>query len=102
MTHFYQRSPHSGAGNCACGMAEESRVHPHAYTQAYRSNSCVCAYPADHPIHTNRDTAAPSPRYPNPQPTGLRGTEAAREAVRVARGDGASPTAPIRFAGPQP
>jgi hypothetical protein len=96
--HPYQRSRHSNAGNCECGMAEESRAHPHAYTQAYRSNTCVCAYPAAHPIHTDADTAAPNPVYPEPRATSLRGIEAGREAVRRARGDDACPAVPIIFA----
>jgi hypothetical protein len=79
-------------------MAEESRAHPHAYTQAYRSNLCVCAYPADHPIHTDADTAAPNPAYPEPRATNLRGIEAGRAAVRQARGDDACPATPILFA----
>ncbi|MFJ8555288.1 hypothetical protein [Streptomyces sp. NPDC093676] len=65
-THPYRRSPHSGAGNCECGMAEESRAHPHPYAQAYRSNLCVCAHPAGHPIHTDAATAQPHPVYPAP------------------------------------
>lgn len=96
--HPYQRSRHSNAGNCECGMAEESRTHPHAYTQARRSNLCVCAYPADHVIHTDADTAHPNPVYPEPRSSGLRGIEAGREAVRKARGDDACPATPILFA----
>lgn len=96
--HPYRRSPHSNAGNCECGMAEESRTHPHKFTQAYRSNTCVCAHPADHPIHTDADTAAPNPVYPEPSKSGLRGIEAGREAVRKARGDDACPALPILFA----
>lgn len=95
-THPYTRSPHSNAGNCECGMAEESTSHPHTYTQAYRSNGCVCGRPADHPVHT--DAATPNPVYPEPQPTGLHGTEAGREAVRQARGDEAVPQKPVLFA----
>jgi hypothetical protein len=87
-------------------MAEESRAHPHAYAQAYRSNLCVCAYPAAHPIHTDANTAQPDPVYPEPRQTGLRGIEAGREAVRQARGDEAYPQTPILFAaapaGPAP
>jgi hypothetical protein len=97
-THASRRSKHSNAGNCECGMAEESRVHPHAFTQAYRSNTCVCAHPASHPIHTDADTAAPNPVYPEPQATSLRGIEAGREAVRKARGIEAAPQTPILFA----
>lgn len=97
MTHPYSRSSHSGAGNCECGMAEESRAHAHAYTQAYRSELCVCAYPADHQIHTDRETAKVTP-YPAAATSSLRGTDAAREAVRQARGDEAGPMIPILFA----
>jgi hypothetical protein len=95
--HLYQRSRHSNAGNCECGMAEESRSHPHGYAQASRSNLCVCAYPADHLIHTDADTAAPNPVYPEPPKTHLRGIEAGREAVRKARGDDWAPQTPITF-----
>lgn len=54
--HTYKRSPHSNAGNCVCGMDYESRIHWHPYTKAYRSELCVCAYPADHPIHDAPET----------------------------------------------
>jgi hypothetical protein len=58
----------------------------------------VCAYPADHPIHTDADTAAPNPASPEPRATNLRGIEAGRAAVRQARGDDACPATPILFA----
>ncbi|MBC2903175.1 hypothetical protein [Streptomyces cupreus] len=96
--HPYSRSPHTNAGNCECGMAEESRTHPHEFTQAYRANVCVCALPAGDPIHTDAATAAPNPVYPEPQHTSLHGIDAAREAVRQARGDEAAPAIPILFA----
>lgn len=96
--HEYQRSPHSNAGNCECGMDYESRAHPHPFTQAYRSNTCVCAYPADHPIHTDADTATPNPLYPEAQASSSpRSFDAAREAVRQARGDEAAPATPITW-----
>jgi hypothetical protein len=95
--HEYERSPHSNAGNCVCGLHYESHRHPHPFTQAYRSNTCVCSKPASAPIHTDADTAAPNPRYPEPQRSDLRGTDAAREAVRRARGDEAAPATPILF-----
>lgn len=100
MTHIheYDRDPSSNAGNCRCGLHYESHRHPHPFTHAYRSNTCVCAKPADAPIHTDADTARPSPVYPEPQPSGLRDIEAAREAVRKARGDDACPATPILFA----
>ncbi len=99
MTHIhpYERDPHSNAGNCRCGLHLESHRHPHPYTQAYRSNGCVCAKPADAPIHTDADTARPDPEYPEPLATGLRGTDAVREAARRARGDEASPQTPITW-----
>ncbi len=95
--HPYQRSRHSSAGNCECGMAEESRIHPHAFAQASRSNLCVCAYPPGHPIHTDADTAQPDPVYPEPTANNPRGIEAARDAVRKARGDEAAPATPISW-----
>ncbi|MFD8545593.1 hypothetical protein [Streptomyces sp. NPDC059649] len=96
--HEYQRSPHSNAGNCVCGLHYESHRHPHPYTQASRSNLCVCAKPAAAPIHADADTACPNPVYPEPQQTRLRGIEAGREAIRQARGDEAHPQTPITFA----
>lgn len=95
--HEYERSPHSNAGSCFCGMDYESRAHPHPFTQSYRSNTCVCTKPADAPIHTDADTARPDPVYPEPRRSNLRGIEAAREAVRQARGDEAYPQTPILF-----
>lgn len=50
--HPYERSPYSGAGNCWCGLWEESRIHPHVYSKARASVLCICAWPADHEIHT--------------------------------------------------
>ena len=101
MTHPYVRSRHSNAGNCECGMAEESRSHPHTYAQAYRDELCVCALPAGDPIHTDAATAQPKPYTPRPKANGLRGIEAGREAVRQARGDEACPQTPILFADPK-
>ena len=100
MTHIheYERSPHSNAGNCRCGLHYESHRHPHPFTQADRSNLCLCAKPANAPIHTDADTAAPDPVYPEPQHSSLRGIEAGREAIRQARGIEAYPQTPIRFA----
>jgi hypothetical protein len=77
--HAYERSPHSGAGNCHCGWPEHSRAHPHAYMQRWRSEKCVCSYAAQHPIHTDAATATPKPI----PPTGL---DAVHEAIRRARG----------------
>ena len=55
--HPYERSPYSGAGNCWCGRAYESRLHPHPYTRAYSDVLCVCASPADDEVHTDAATA---------------------------------------------
>jgi hypothetical protein len=79
--HAYERSPHSGAGNCHCGWAEHSRVHPHPYLQAYASDRCVCAQAAGHAIHTDAATARPRPVR--------RGLDGVRDAVRAARGGNA-------------
>jgi hypothetical protein len=87
--HPYERSPHSGAGNCHCGMAEHSRAHPHAYAQAYKSELCVCACPAGHGIHTDAATAAPEQVRA--------GLDGVREAIRLARGTDAVPLVPGRF-----
>jgi hypothetical protein len=95
-THEYDRDPHSNAGNCLCGLHYESHRHPHPFTQSYRSNTCVCAQAASAPIHTDADTAQPNPVYPEPK-AGLRGIDAAREAVRQARGDAAAPQTPISW-----
>ena len=97
MPHPYERSPHSNAGNCTCGMAEESSVHPHAYAQALRSNVCVCALAANHPVHIDADTAVPDPNYAAGR-SNERGAEAVRAAVRQARGCEAAPQVPITFA----
>lgn len=99
MTHIheYDRDPGSNAGNCRCGLHLESHRHPHPFTQAYRSNTCVCSKPADASIHTDADPAAPDPVYPEPQQTSLRGIDAAREAVRQARGDEAAPATTISW-----
>lgn len=98
VVHAFDRDPSSNAGNCRCGLHLESHRHPHPFTQAYRSNTCVCARPAGAPIHTDAATAQPNPLYPEPPATALRGTDAAREAVRQARGDEAAPQTPILFA----
>ncbi|MEU0992328.1 hypothetical protein [Streptomyces sp. NPDC005953] len=90
--HEYDRDPGSNAGNCRCGLHLESHRHPHPYTQAHRSNVCVCAQPATAPIHTDSTTARPDPVYPEPGTTHLRGTDAARVAVRRARGGDTPPT----------
>jgi hypothetical protein len=44
--HEYNRCTHSGAGNCCCGYARESVVHPHVFTPAYVNPfRCVCSKP---------------------------------------------------------
>jgi hypothetical protein len=76
--HAYERSPHSGAGNCHCGHAEHSRVHPHPYRQMHDSELCICVWPAGHPIHTDAATARPEPVR--------KGLDGVAAAVRAARG----------------
>lgn len=76
--HDYQRSPHSGAGNCDCGAAEHHVRHPHAYRQAANFAACVCTRDADDPVHTDAATAVTIPRI------------SVEDAVRAARG-GPSP-----------
>lgn len=59
--HTYQESAHSSVGNCVCGMALESSVHPHAYAAALKGPGCVCAKPEDHWVHTPGLTASAAP-----------------------------------------
>ncbi|MEV5977535.1 hypothetical protein [Streptomyces sp. NPDC052114] len=96
-THEYDPDPHSNAGNCRCGLHLESHRHPHPYTQARRSNACVCAQPPGAAIHTDAATATPNPQYPEQPANSARGTDAAREAVRRARGDDAPPATSISW-----
>ena len=50
--HEYERSPHSGAGNCWCGRARESLVHPHRFVGALIDpERCVCGGGFLHPSH---------------------------------------------------
>ena len=50
--HYYDRSPHSGAGNCWCGRQRPSVVHPHEFTPAMKDpNRCVCRRAANDNIH---------------------------------------------------
>ncbi|MFJ4988748.1 NUDIX domain-containing protein [Streptomyces sp. NPDC088732] len=51
--HPFQQSAESNAGNCTCGMARESAVHPHTFTKSLGSPQCVCSRPATDPIHTD-------------------------------------------------
>jgi hypothetical protein len=50
--HEYQRSPHSGAGNCVCGAAERHRRHPHGFIAAdSKPELCTCGLPCDAKCH---------------------------------------------------
>ena len=50
--HEYLRSPHSGAGNCECGWARDTIMHPHAWVPASADSfRCVCGKPVNHRIH---------------------------------------------------
>jgi hypothetical protein len=50
--HDYKRSPHSGAGNCECGWARDTIVHPHRWVPAYMDPlRCVCGKFVNHNIH---------------------------------------------------
>lgn len=41
--HLYESDPQSGAGNCKCGWAEHTKVHPHAFQGSLLiSTRCVC------------------------------------------------------------
>lgn len=51
-THEYERSPHSGAGNCVCGDAERGRLHPHEFMAGWQTpDSCTCGLPRDARCH---------------------------------------------------
>jgi hypothetical protein len=83
--HPYERSPHSGAGNCHCGWPEHSRLHPHAYAQMDGSELCVCSATAGNAaFHTDAATAKPGP-------VRRRGLDGVRDAVKAARGGDAPP-----------
>lgn len=42
--HVYERDPRSNVGNCRCGYAWHSRLHPHPFTPAMVDElMCVCA-----------------------------------------------------------
>ena len=54
--HRYQRCGFSGAGNCCCGRAVESVLHPHPFTLARQARErdlwrCVCSKGEGHPSH---------------------------------------------------
>ena len=76
--HPYEPDRHSGAGNCVCGRPEHSRLHPHAFRQRDKAETCVCSASASHPIHADAATAAASPVRS--------GLDAVQAAVREARG----------------
>jgi hypothetical protein len=49
--HPYSRDEQSGAGNCWCGRAQASRLHPEheAVPAGYDPRRCVCGWPvAEH------------------------------------------------------
>lgn len=51
--HPYKPSPHSGAGNCWCGHAERSAMHPeHKPMATWRdATRCTCSRPmGEHPL----------------------------------------------------
>ena len=79
--HPYQRSPHSGAGNCTCGRAERDRLHPHEYAQSWWDEQCTCGHLAGSMIHTDRLTAVVIPRSAS-----MTRLDAVAAAVRAARG----------------
>jgi hypothetical protein len=61
LIHRYRRCGFSGSGNCCCGRALESTLHPHTFTRSYVARQqdawrCVCSKPANHEIH---GTSAP-------------------------------------------
>lgn len=56
MRHRYRRCGFSGAGNCCCGRAEHSVVHPHEFARSFVAAKnhawiCVCSKRKDHDIH---------------------------------------------------
>lgn len=60
--HLYERSPHSGAGNCRCGHPPEARLHPHPFTpMAVNPMRCVCVKPPN--WHGHRAPSQDEPTY---------------------------------------
>jgi hypothetical protein len=52
MFHFYEKDPHSGAGNCVCGAARENSRHPHEFTRSRLDpRRCICRQPRDSVVH---------------------------------------------------
>lgn len=51
--HPYERSPHSGAGNCWCGWPRESIMHPHEPVGSLVSDGmkCICGKSWNNVIH---------------------------------------------------
>lgn len=79
--HQYKPSQHSNAGNCECGMAEESTVHPHAYAAALKGPGCICSRPETDTIHgpdaallasvtVSRETLPPLEYFARPETVG--------------------------------
>jgi hypothetical protein len=58
--HVYERSPHSGAGNCTCGNNIEHRRHWHAFRSAqWNPDRCICGLP----ITADQHLVADKPGY---------------------------------------
>lgn len=56
LMHGYRRCGFSGAGNCCCGRAYESALHPHPFTLSRWGKErgrwlCVCSKGPDHAAH---------------------------------------------------
>jgi hypothetical protein len=56
LRHRYRRCGFSGAGNCCCGRALESTLHPHPFTLSRSAREkdqwrCVCSKAQDHDCH---------------------------------------------------
>lgn len=50
--HRYRRCGFSGAGNCCCGRAIESALHPHEFRRsAADPDLCTCSKPRRHRAH---------------------------------------------------
>lgn len=67
--HSYRRCGFSGAGNCCCGRAYESTLHPHPFTLALSAREqdrwfCVCGKTQDHFSHGPPAAVSPSPNRP--------------------------------------
>lgn len=56
LVHTYRPCMFSGAGNCCCGRARESTLHPHPFTLSRWGKErgrwlCVCSKSPDHAAH---------------------------------------------------